>query len=111
MYENAVIHVHKVRRYIMKCPRCGFDNPDYLEYCRNCSAELPANKGENAKPAWGFVKAPKWSEPDFSADSVSEDDIPEDFVSETETFRKQREAERRAAAEAAASALPEETAE
>ncbi|MBR0135243.1 MAG: hypothetical protein IJM18_03505, partial [Clostridia bacterium] len=86
----------------MKCPRCGFDNPDYLEYCRNCSAELPANKGENAQPAWGFVKAPKWSEPDFSADSVSEDDIPEDFVSETETFRKQREAERRAAAEAAA---------
>lgn len=87
----------------MKCTNCGFDNPDYLEYCRNCSAQLPKADGEQAKPTWGFVKAPQWAEPDFSADSVSEDDVPADFVSEIDTGRLAREAaERRAAAEEAA---------
>ena len=81
----------------MKCTRCGFDNPDYLEYCQNCSEQLPKKEGERSAPAWGFVKAPKWTEPEFSADSVSEDDVPADFVSEYELSRKQREAARAAA--------------
>ena len=86
----------------MKCTRCGFDNPDYLEFCQNCSAQLPKKNEESNQPSWGFVKAPKWAEPDFNADTVSEDDVPADFVSDTETVRLQQEAARRAAAEAAA---------
>ena len=86
----------------MKCTRCGFDNPDYLEYCQNCAEQLPKKNEDTNQPSWGFVKAPKWTEPDFSADSVSEDDVPADFVSDSETLRMQQEAARRAAAEAAA---------
>ena len=86
----------------MKCTRCGFENPDYLEFCQNCSAQLPKKGEESNQPSWGFVKAPKWAEPDFSADTVSEDDVPADFVSDTEAVRRQQEAARRAAAEAAA---------
>lgn len=71
----------------MKCNRCGFDNPDYLEYCQNCTAPLDKKTGEDGKePAWGFVKAPKWAKPDFSADTVSDDDIPEDFVQEAKHY-------------------------
>ena len=51
----------------MKCTRCGFENPDYLEYCENCSAQLPKKGDPTARPSWGFVKAPTWGEPDFSA--------------------------------------------
>lgn len=86
----------------MKCPRCGFENPDYLEYCQNCSEQLPKRGGDNSAPTWGFVKAPKWTEPEFSADTVSEDDVPADFAAEYELARQQREAARRAAAEASA---------
>lgn len=86
----------------MKCPRCGFDNPDYLEYCQNCSEPLPNKGDEAAQPSWGFVKAPRWAEPDFSADTVSEDDVPADFVSDSDIRRRQMEAERRAAEQAAA---------
>lgn len=86
----------------MKCERCGFDNPDYLEFCRNCSARLPQNNEASSKPSWGFVKAPQWTEPDFSADNVSEDDVPSDFVFDSDSIRKRHEAERKAAADAAA---------
>ena len=86
----------------MKCARCGFENPEYLEFCQNCSAPLHSNGEEANRPTWGFVKAPTWAEPDFSADSVSEDDVPADFVSEMEIARKQQEAARRAAAAEAA---------
>lgn len=65
----------------MKCTRCGFENPDYLEYCQNCTAPLDGKKGDTDKePAWGFVKAPKWDEPEFSADTVSDTDVPSDYV-------------------------------
>ena len=64
----------------MKCTRCGFDNPDYLEYCQNCTAPLGAKKGaEGREPAWGFVKAPTWDDPEFSADTVSDTDVPSDY--------------------------------
>ncbi|MBR5719314.1 MAG: hypothetical protein IKX16_09885, partial [Clostridia bacterium] len=86
----------------MKCERCGFDNPDYLEFCRNCSARLPQNNEASSKPSWGFVKAPQWTEPDFRADNVSEDDVPSDFVFDSDSIRKRHEAERKAAADAAA---------
>ena len=86
----------------MKCTRCGFENPDYLEFCQNCSAQLPKRGEESSQPSWGFVKAPKWAEPDFNADTVTEDDVPADFVSDAEVLRRQQEAARRAAAEAAA---------
>lgn len=67
----------------MKCNRCGFDNPDYLEYCQNCTAPLDNKKGDDSKePAWGFVKAPKWAKPEFSADTVTDEDVPSDFVKE-----------------------------
>lgn len=96
----------------MKCTRCGFENPDYLEYCQNCSEPLHEKHEESSSPSWGFVKAPKWSDPVFSADSVSEDDVPSDFVSDFDAAREQRRAaeaaeaaERaRAAADAAAAA-------
>lgn len=86
----------------MKCERCGFENPDYLEFCQNCSAQLHKSEKDANRPSWGFVKAPTWTEPEFSADSVSEDDVPADFVSEMETVRRQQEAARRAAAAEAA---------
>lgn len=95
----------------MKCLRCGFENPDYLEFCQNCSAPLHKNGEDANHPTWGFVKAPTWTEPDFSADSVSEDDVPADFVSEMETARKQQEAARRAAAAEAAAAAEKARAE
>ena len=67
----------------MKCKRCGFDNPDYLEYCQNCTAPLDNKKGDDTKePAWGFVKAPKWEKPEFSADTVTDEDVPDDFVND-----------------------------
>ena len=85
----------------MKCTKCGYENPDNVGFCRNCSEPL-GHEEQEVKPSWGFVKAPKWADPVFSADTVSEDDVPADFVSETATIRRQHEAERRAAAEAAA---------
>lgn len=81
----------------MKCKQCGTYNEDYLEYCTNCAAPLtpddspeqpkepaPSAEGNAANaggtpPAWGFVKAPQWPKPDFSADTVSEEDIPEQY--------------------------------
>lgn len=101
-YENAVLYVRSKGVFKMKCTRCGFENPDYLEYCQNCSEQLPKRGGDNSAPTWGFVKAPKWTEPEFSADNVSEDDVPADFASEYEQMRKQREAARAAAAASAA---------
>lgn len=85
----------------MKCTKCGYENPDNVGFCRNCSEPL-GHEEQEVKPSWGFVKAPKWADPVFSADTVSEDDVPADFVSEAATIRRQHEAERRAAAEAAA---------
>ena len=84
----------------MKCERCGFDNPDYLEYCQNCSAPLASKTEGKQGPSWGFVKAPTWADPDFSADTVSEDDVPADFVSEAEALRRAREEARIAREEA-----------
>lgn len=84
----------------MKCERCGFDNPDYLEYCQNCSAPLASKPEGKQGPSWGFVKAPTWADPDFSADTVSEDDVPADFVSEAEALRRAREEARLAREEA-----------
>ncbi|MCR5808994.1 MAG: hypothetical protein K6G56_05475 [Clostridiales bacterium] len=86
----------------MKCARCGFENPDYLEYCENCAAPLQQRKQAPTGPSWGFVKAPVWADPDFSADSVSEDDVPADFVSDLELASRKRETERRAEVKAAA---------
>ena len=85
----------------MKCTHCGYENPEGVGFCRNCNEPLDSGE-QTVKPAWGFVKAPKWADPVFSADTVSEDDVPADFVSETATLRRQHEADRRAAAEAAA---------
>lgn len=84
----------------MKCERCGFDNPDYLEYCQNCSAPLTSKSEGKQGPSWGFVKAPTWADPEFSADTVSEDDVPADFVSEAEELRRAREEARLAREEA-----------
>ena len=64
----------------MKCKRCGFDNPDYLEYCQNCTAPLDKKDEGEGEPSWGFVKAPKWAKPEFSADTVSDSDVPADYV-------------------------------
>ncbi len=69
----------------MKCSKCGYDNPDYAEYCSNCGEPVEAkSRAGSAEPSWGFVKAPRWPEPDFSAETVSEADIPDDafFASE-----------------------------
>ena len=73
----------------MKCKRCGFDNPDYLEYCQNCAAPLEGKKGNtDREPVWGFVKAPKWGKPEFSADTVSDDDVPADFVQSAKSAQR-----------------------
>ena len=103
VYENAVLYARANEKGMvntMKCERCGFDNPDYLEYCQNCSAPLASKTEGKQGPSWGFVKAPTWADPDFSADTVSEDDVPADFVSEAEALRRAREEARIAREEA-----------
>lgn len=68
----------------MKCNKCGYDNPDYSEYCDNCGAQLGARQDSGkSNPTWGFVKAPRWPEPDFSADTVSENDVPTEYLGES----------------------------
>ena len=86
----------------MRCSRCGYDNPEGLEVCRNCSAPLSGSVDGSPRPSWNLVSGPKWSEPDFSADTVSEDDVPADFDYETETVRLDPESDRRTAARVAA---------
>ncbi len=73
----------------MKCSKCGAYNEDYMEYCENCAAPLtadPAPAPEPAQPSsedgqasWGFVRAPRWVQPEFDANTISEDDIPSDY--------------------------------
>lgn len=90
----------------MICPRCGYNNPDGAVFCAKCAAKLAAGGEEPRRPEWNFVKGPKWSDPEFLADSVTEDDIPEDFESGYEHVSYERDDRRsqeaaRAAAEAA----------
>lgn len=89
----------------MICPRCGYNNPEGALFCAKCAAKLSGNADEPRHPDWNFVKGPKWSDPEFSADSVSEDDIPEDFESGYEHVSYKRDNRRsEEAAQAAAEA-------
>lgn len=68
----------------MICKVCGAYNEDFLESCSICASPLeqesketePEKQEEDSHSSWGFVRAPKWPKPDFSASAVSEDDIP-----------------------------------
>ncbi|MDO5112477.1 MAG: phage tail tube protein [Clostridia bacterium] len=60
-----------------------------MEYCENCAAPLTADPEPDPEPAqqssedgqasWGFVRAPRWVQPEFDANTISEDDIPSDY--------------------------------
>ncbi|MDD4074975.1 MAG: SH3 domain-containing protein [Eubacteriales bacterium] len=73
----------------MKCSKCGAYNEDYMEYCENCAAPLtadpesapesPQQSSEDGQASWGFVRAPRWIQPEFDANTISEDDIPADY--------------------------------
>ena len=89
----------------MKCLRCGYDNVEGATFCAKCAAKLDYDapvENDSSRPAWNVFHGPKWSEPDFSADSVSEDDIPEDFISDGGFNPVNDPEERRARAESAA---------
>ncbi len=86
----------------MVCRECGAYNEDHLEYCKVCAAPLheePASKAQYVAPAaaepvpappsapaqgdverssWGFVRAPRWPQPNFDMNAVDELEQPQD---------------------------------
>lgn len=43
---------------MIKCPECGFENPEGLKYCENCGAELPQVAGIEEEAAGEKIKCP-----------------------------------------------------